>query len=257
MELKETETEDSRRFMSQGSTFKESDSAKVEEEEFEQKRKKDARVNISQNKALLIGVVILIGALVSAIVIVSSNNRAKQLAEEEKRRAEELLQEIEVEVFEYSTEEKEALRLAGFTGDEIELFEFEEQDASELVTKEEEKRIALYEEEIKPYFDGASSEFKEMYENTWVGQKDVVIPKNQSGNMNYEETYNVDYEKLPSKGNQLWIKYYLSEKSICFMNVTPERYVELADSGNIVVKVRFTKLSDGTRIITSSQEIIP
>ena len=41
------------------------------------------------------------------------------------------------------------------------------------------------------------------------------------------------------------------------MTVTPERYLELKESGNIVVRVSYTQTADGKRIITDMIEITP
>lgn len=213
-----------------------------------------------KNKKLLIlglgiaGIVILIIVAVT-LASVFAKNKAKRDAE----RAEDLLidEDEYVEEFKYTDEEKSALRAAGFTGDDIELNEFDEIPAQTLLEKAHAEREALYEKEILPYFDAASDEFKELYEDTWIGQGELEYDTDVDNYSYMNTTINVDYEKLPARGRQLFIKLHLKSGISCFMYIAPDRYMELEDSGNIVVKVEYVKTGKGEMIITNLTEIIP
>lgn len=213
----------------------------------------------SQNKMLLLISVGIVGVIFVVIVVIVLSMQAKKKKEaEELAQAESLLEEEVVEPsFMYTQDEVEALRLAGYTGYEIEDFEIQEQDAKSLIDAAEAARKAQYEMEILPYFDSSSDEFKELCKDTWVGQEELEFDTDVEQYQYFTETINVDYEKLPATGHQLFIKYTLTDGTACFMTVTPERYTELKDHGNIVISVQYTKTGDGKRIITSSSEVIP
>jgi len=67
---------------------------------------------------------------------------------------------------------------------------------------------------------------------------------------------NLDYEKVGCYGKQCWLKVYLNEESTFFIFVTPKRYTELKDSGNIVLSLEFTNIGDTQRsVITGWSEI--
>jgi hypothetical protein len=171
------------------------------------------------------------------------------------------LQELEdgsIPSFQYSMEERELLRTNGFTADDIERYQVEERDPTVLVSEAKEARQRLYDEEVKPLLDGASPAYKELESMTWLGtgEMDPVILSNQEGS--YEEwygTYNCDYIKVKPMGSQLFIKLDLAEfdESI-FMTVTPKRYNELSQSGNIVVVIEFNKYSNNSILVTGVQE---
>lgn len=209
-------------------------------------------VGLLKNKAVLIGAGCIL--LVIVILLIGSSS-AKKREEEELARAEELLAGAEEPAFMYMYDELEALRLAGYTGNEIEQYERDEVPASDLVNAAKAARKAQYEAELAPYFDSASDEFMEVYRHTWLGQEDLVFDTDSSRYEYYETTMNVDYRKLPAKGHQLFIEYYLSNGDTCFMTVTPEKYLQLDDTGNIVLKIYYTKTADGSKIVTGAEEV--
>ncbi len=90
-----------------------------------------------------------------------------------------------------------------------------------------------------------------------MGQADLTYDEDTTQYGYYYEVMNVDYIKLPAKGHQLFIKFFLENGDAVFMTVTPERYLELKESGNIVVRVSYTQTADGKRIITDMIEITP
>lgn len=218
----------------------------------------DAVEDNGENKKLLILVGIIVGVvLVVIIAVVCTMSYKKKKEEEERLKAEALLAEEQEEEFKYTDAEIQSLRDAGYTGDEIELFEFDRKSAQELIEKAKAERQEMYEREILPYFDAASDEFKELYEDTWVGQGELEFDSDVDQYTYHQTTLNVDYEKIDPTGRQLFLKLHLKSGICCFMTVTPERYLELDDSGNIVVSIYYTKTGDGAMIITDITEIIP
>ncbi len=210
-----------------------------------------------KKKTLMAAAVVAIALVLLVIAVIISCVINNKKAKEEQRRAEELLQEELEEVFEYTNAQVEALRNAGYTGKEIETFEYEEQDFDSLIKSAEAARKQIMEKEILPYFDNASEEFKELYANTWIGQKELKYDTSEEGYTRHSTTINVDYEKLPARGHQLFIKYYLKNGDACFMYITPKRYAELNDSGNIVLRIEYIQTADKKQIVVSAEEVIP
>ena len=176
------------------------------------------------------------------------------------------LQEMEEEPpFSYSQEERELLRLNGFTADDIERYEIEERDANSLVEEAYAARQEQYNNEILPYLDGASEQFKSLQALTWVGtgqMKNTILNNladEETGDMPYQlmyGNYNCDYVKIPAYGQQLFLKLTVKElNATCFMTVTSERYSSLDDNGNIVVSIDFNQYTDGSVLITDISEV--
>lgn len=157
------------------------------------------------------------------------------------------IQYIEPEVPEfpgYSFDETEALRAAGYTGYEIEQFEAEARDYNELIAEAEAARQAWIDEAVAPLYDTASDEYKNSVRNTWLGlpERTDVEDFTETGSY-YEETKNLDYEKVEPRGQQLFVKVYLDDSShetYFFVNVEPSDYLKLNDSGNVVVTYKYT-----------------
>lgn len=204
---------------------------------------------------VIVGGISLILLLIVGMAWSSSSKKAKDA--EEQARLEQMLQEAEEYKFEYDEFEIAELRKQGYTGDEIEQYELDEIPAADLIEMAESERAAMLEAEIAPYFDSASEEFWELYRHTWVGQDELIFDTNTMQYTYHETTMNVDYKKLPARGHQLFIEYYLSNGDTCFMLVSPERYVQLDAEGNMLLKVQYTKTADGAKIITGATEIIP
>lgn len=243
--------------MVQGDSYEEEGTTESDKKEHKRKRgitpNPEAKGKSGSRKLLILG-----GAI-AAILIVVLSIAGGALIIKDKQEGADFLEDIEETVpFAYTLDEVEALRLAGYTGDEIEEYEYAEQDAQYLIDEAEKERKKQYEKEIAPYFDSASEEFKSVYEDTWVGQPELTFDTNAEGYSYFVETMNVDYEKLPPRGNQLFIKFTLpNSEKVAFTTITPERWVTLNDSGNIVLSVSFTKTSDGKRIITDISEVTP
>lgn len=199
---------------------------------------------------IIAGIVIILIVAVFAFSSISKNK------EEE---VPDWLEEVEEGVgeFEYTDSEIQLLRDNGYTGDEIERFQIEERDAYELAEEAEESRQAKYKSEIQPYLDGKSAKYKQLESYTWLGtgEMDKTILKKNSSYEYYTGSYNCDYTKVPAYGAQLYLKLEIKElKTVAFMNIDADRYIQLSKKGNIVVKIDFHKYDNGSILITDITE---
>lgn len=158
-------------------------------------------------------------------------------------------------MFSYTDEEKQQLRAWGYTGDEIEEHESNETPVDELVAasrqEQEEARATLSNPE--------SPEYQALLNNTWLGQQALTIPAYEEGvsetAIHYDtHTLNADYEKVPAHGHSLLLKVYLEDGSYAFMECPLLRYMQLADSGNIVVSYQ-TATINGATIVSGMKEV--
>lgn len=167
-----------------------------------------------------------------------------------------LVEPPEVSAFEYTVEEVALLRLNGYTGNEIETYEAARVDASELIEEAQVARQIQYEQEIEPYMDSASEEFKELRDSTWLGLDALEVDEDTSKYTRYVEKHNVDYVKVEPRGSQLILKLEMQSGRELFMFVSPEQYVRLRDSGNIVVSIEYIRMGNGEIVVTKIEEIL-
>lgn len=210
-------------------------------------------------KALIIIIVIIIVALL-AIVGVS------QIKKTEDKRAEELLAQLEEEdpPYTYTSEEIKALRANGYTGDEIEQMELDEQPFDRMIDDAVAERKDVNDKEIKPYLDGASDEFKELQKYTWMYGDEIIydVTKYDELWVRKQATINMDYDKVPPRGVQCFLRLVLSKGNegigpvYVFMMVDPIRYAEIPETGNIVVNVEYYLTDVGTVVIGLEEKVV-
>lgn len=248
----------------------------VEEDEKKSpvKKKKQSKQETLKIAAIAIGAtVLIIGAGIVAMSISSAKReaQAEQEIQDNFDRVNEMFeagkkdpaqfQEQEEEVHEtaaptsYTEKELTALRKWGFTASEIEIASRDGLSAKELVASARADREEAQKEALAAVSDTASDEYKYLLNKTWLGQDPLDISKFTSDIMYNQMTYtdNADFEKIEPRGRQCFIKVYLSDGSVAFMDLTPSRYNELPESGNIVVEVYYVDV-EGTWVITSITE---
>ena len=209
-------------------------------------------------KILVVGVIVIMILFIIA-VFVGKKSLEEKKEQELQEHADAIISGEQVtveEVFAYTQAEIEALRLAGYTGVEIDDYEFEEVDAQSLIKAAEEARKAQHEAEIVPYLNSASDEFKVLRSNTWVGLEEFDIPEDKETWQYYIETYNVDYQKVAAAGMQCFVKFYLPDGNVGFFTLSPDRYISIADSGNMVIRVKYCAMSNGIQVITDVEEVL-
>lgn len=156
----------------------------------------------------------------------------------------------------YSDKELSLLRKYGYTADEIEQSAALGIKAKVLLADAKEARERLAYDTIKKLGDTGTPEYQEIYYNTWLqgeprdlsGIDPSIIPVLSSA------TVNVDYTRLPAKGPQLWVKLELPDGQYAFMSVTPQRYVQLNDSGNMVVTINTSTQGDQKFVVSIVEE---
>lgn len=200
----------------------------------------------------IVGVVVII-----VLFIVVSGLFKKKPAEEDYSHLDEMLTPDAEETFMYTAQELQDLRDAGYTGNEIEDYQFAEIDAEYLIEEAAASRKAQYESEIVPYFEAASDEFKSLLRRTWVGMDEFEIPEGDSDTWTYiVGKFNVDYEKIGARGLQCFIKIYLEDESEGFMTLPPDRYTAIADSGNMIVELKQCIMSNNIKVIVEAKEVM-
>lgn len=143
------------------------------------------------------------------------------------------------------SEDDKLLRKMGYTGDEIELAKSTGVSVDTLVEAAEALHDEAAKEALTRMSDSASEEFQHIVNNSIFCMPEVqfeAFDSNVDSSRKYTGSYivNADYEKVPTYGNQLWIKVKIANGTFAFYLVTPERWETLPDTGNIVMQVSYT-----------------
>lgn len=234
-----------------------------EETEEEEKSGKSFLGKIPKTYLLVgvIGVIVFLLLAVVFVVMVSGNSKKKEQETVVDPQTGYILDDegnvIEIPKFEYTSDEIESLRVAGYTGAEIEEFQEKEISASEKVKESEKKRKEKFDKEIAPYLDSTTEEFNWLKNQTWVGQQPLEYSKDSSQYTTHSVKQNFDYEKIPPYGNQLWIKLIsVNTGNVLFMSTDPKSYNRLKDSGNIVIDMTYINTGEGSpNIIIGLKEV--
>lgn len=155
-----------------------------------------------------------------------------------------------------TTEETEELRRLGYTGDEIELAIEYGLNYQELVNHATELRDQEAKDALARMSDTAGPEFKELLNYTFMGQTPYPSPSGDRDQ--YKETkasvkINSDYVKCPVRGNQLWLKCHIATDAYVWYQCPPVRWLNLPDSGNIVLNIDFYLLNDDAYVVGISE----
>lgn len=158
----------------------------------------------------------------------------------------------------YTESEKADLRAAGYTGDDIEQFSKDNVEAQQKIDEALADRQALIEKQYNELKEKAresgSEEYKELLDKTWLSGAPHEPTGSAEDLYNLKEiTYNARYIKLPARGNQLFIRLTLDDGSYIFYNVTPTKYIQLKEEGNMVIIYNDIELN-GEHYITDIRE---
>lgn len=159
-----------------------------------------------------------------------------------------------------SSDEIKQLRLYGYTGDEIDFFIQNKFDTAQMVTDAKQLREEAAKEDLKRMSDFASPEFQYILdytylgqpENEFVSQKDLSLSESRFSTGSY--TVNADYVKCPPYGTQLYLKVRVAIGTYVWYVVTPQRYDQLPESGNIIVRVNYSEYGPST-FVTGVEEV--
>lgn len=155
----------------------------------------------------------------------------------------------------YTSAELKALRKWGYTASELEIASRDGLTPQELVDSARADREEAQKEALAAVSDTASDEYKKLLNQTWLGGEPLDVSQFTADYVyNTEERTEIaDYEKCDPHGEQCFIKVYLDNGDAAFMQVTPQRFNELPDTGNMVVVIDDVTLNDVT-VITSITE---
>jgi hypothetical protein len=158
----------------------------------------------------------------------------------------------------YTPEDIKTLRDNGYTGTEIEEGQKVQKTVKYMVEQAKAGREALLKKMYVELDDkvraAGSPEFKQLLALTWLQGKPITVSSPDPTKYQADRVKeNCRYTKIPSRGTQLFIKLVLdSTGEAIFMNVTPQRYNQLKDDGNMVInydKVTFGSNSYVTNVV--------
>lgn len=280
--VEETETEEE---PSEKEPEEEAEDADDEEEAPKKPKKKPVKKKkkkrSSRNTALIAGAAVGSTVLIVMVAVVGINvAKAKKVADQEAAEQEAFEQtqrlyeyhqemgdqptlaseEIEAETqsafsVTYTSAELKALRKWGYTASELEIASRDGLTPQELVDSARADREEAQKEALAAVSDTASDEYKKLLNQTWLGGEPLDVSQFTADYVyNTEERTEIaDYEKCDPHGEQCFIKVYLDNGDAAFMQVTPQRFNELPDTGNMVVVIDDVTLNDVT-VITSITE---
>lgn len=200
-------------------------------------------------------VIIAIVAVVIILIVLITQLGKKKEPEPVEEPVEEVV--VEEPVFEeqpitytpitYTAEEVMNLHAAGATNEQIEEWQQTAIPYDYVYYSMLEQYYAFQLRNTLPTYDMSSDEFKDVISDTWMAlpkRTDIVEWTNPDYlAYQYEEKQNLDYEKVEPFGNQLFLKVYLdatTHESWFFLNITPEEWNQLDDTGNVVVSYTYS-----------------
>lgn len=215
--------------------------------------------SLKSKKVILIicGVVILLAIAGIVFQIVSGGESGSK---DKFSKYEDSPEQVE-QTFKYSSEQRQALRAYGFSGDEIDEHEQAQDDPEALINKATEdiknEKRKVYKELQKEMLDSASPEYKALIEDTWLAGEAHEVKMPAGGIFDtIEKTENIRYKKLESHGNQCFIKITLEDGATTFMTVHPDRYLTLKDEGNMVITYKKVVYGDNYYVLDMKEKPI-
>lgn len=254
--------------------------ANEEEEEKEKPKQKKTKKKTKHNTKMVVALAMGSTALLVLVAVAAIGIKTKQNAAAErkaqKEEFEQMLAESEayaqsgetassdqeqpedeqsVPSVSYSDQELKALRKWGYTASEIEVASQQGLSAKELADSAREDREEAQKEALAAVSDTASDEYKNLLHSTWLGGEDLDVSSftNDFIYTSASRVENVDYEKCAAKNEQCFIRLNLDNDKPAFMYISPDRYNELPDTGNMVVEITTVQSGD-IEVITNITE---
>ncbi len=136
------------------------------------------------------------------------------------------------------------LKALGYTGDEIEAAQSSGADLHAMVESAEKLRDEEAKKALVRMSDSASEEFQQIVNHSIFCLPEVEFPETRNDPNRYSidgsYTVNADYEKMETRGYQLYLKLKIANDTYTFMTIAPMRWSEIPDTGNMVVKINYT-----------------
>lgn len=248
----------------------ETETQETPSEEPPKKEKNSIKLNPKIVACICVAGVLIVGTG-GLLITMQKNKQARAIAEQEQAEYEDALKTADAlvdsviesqtqtspePVSVFSDAEIQALRKWGYTADEIELAGSEGLSAMSMVETARAAREEAQKEALAAVSDTASPEYQQLLSQTWLQGEDINLEGVNPTDVvsTSTRTVNLDYEKVQPKGTQLYLKLYLENGEVAFMDVSPQRYVALNDSGNIVITIDSVMVND-REIIVGLQEV--
>lgn len=252
------------------------DEEEKEEKPKQKKTKKKKKHNTKMVAALAIGSTALLVLVAVAAIGIKTKQNASAERKAQKEEFEKMIAESEAyaqsgetvsgeeqdqnneqdaPLVSYSDQELKALRKWGYTASEIEVASQQGLSAKELADSAREDREEAQKEALAAVSDTASDEYKNLLYSTWLGGEDLDVSSftNDYIYTSASRVENVDYEKCAAKNEQCFIRLNLDNGKPAFMYISPDRYNELPDTGNMVVEITTVQSGD-IEVITNITE---
>ena len=159
-----------------------------------------------------------------------------------------------------SLEDNKRLRAAGYTGDEIDYALKNGFDVESLIAASQELYDKEAKEALQRMSDTASPEFLYIIDNTYFSQvgyefvPQKELPLSEQTIVSNSFVVNADYVKCPTYGSQLQLKCKVASDLYVWLILTPQRWEQLPDAGNIVLRVYYTEYGPN-RYVTDVKEV--
>jgi hypothetical protein len=162
--------------------------------------------------------------------------------------------------FAYTVYEADLLRAVGYTAREIEGFELEEiVDIQPLLDKQikarQEEFLDIYRAFLREAKESGNEQYNYVLSNSYLGlpPQEFIEEDEKRDYVTYTEL--VNYWKMPMQGWQPTIKVRLANDAVIYMHITPSRYEELKDSGNMHIRYDYIYYK-GVKSVTNVTEIV-
>lgn len=200
-------------------------------------------IGSTQGKVITLGAIIFISIIILVIIFINSSKIVTDESEDFHLFGDEI---NEPYIFNYSDWEKRELVLRGVSTDDIEYFQSIQRPFYEILD-EIQLSIDNYIRdrfiELRDLQIDENTFFNSLYEYTWLNGNPINVEISDYKTHVFR-VENIRYIKIPPRGNQLWIRLTLLNGNNIFMSVTPEKYIQLRDDGNMVVKITFVTYND-------------
>jgi flagellar basal body-associated protein FliL len=204
-------------------------------------------------KQVIIIIAVLFLLLVTAVMFTTRKSDDKQQPQDS-----DIETSPAVKGLEYTPEEIYELQLRGYTMSQIKQAAEDYIYAEDLIAEKDAEIEKKRKEREAALADVNSPAYKALLAQTPLGEPGVAFPKDIA----HAEPVvfireNVDFVKLPTHGEQLFLKLTRPNGNHLFMGITPERWRELPDSGNIVVDFLSTKYGNNEYITDIKEYVLP
>lgn len=222
-------------------------SEEIIEEEEEEEYGTEKKNSIGK---IVIAAIIVLGLIVVGLIFFlgRSNKEEEEVAEEPivgevmlPESVEEVVVEESIFATTYDMEQVQNLLAAGATQEQVNEWQANGVEYNYVYFTMLDRYYGWQLSNTLPTYDIASDAYKDVIGQTWMSlpkRNDIVEWTEDMLAYEHQVKQNLDYEKVEPYGNQLFLKVYLdanTHDSWFFLNITPNEWNLLDDTGNVVV----------------------